>query len=67
MSGRRSVREPRFDGVLSPIGGVGIPAVRTLCDEYRDVPEPEDSDRVPPPKSPGIVERTIRRLRFRRR
>jgi hypothetical protein len=51
------VREPRFDGVLGARGTVGLPLVRTLSDEYRDVAEPVDSDRVPPPAHPGTAAR----------
>ena len=36
-------------------GGGMIPVpMRTLSDDYSDVPEPEDSDRVPRPREPGI-------------
>ena len=55
--------EPRFDGVLGPFQGIGLPAVRTLSDEYRDTPEPEDSDRVPPPEPPGAIRRIADRVR----
>jgi hypothetical protein len=54
--------EPRFDGVLASSRAYGLPAVRTLSDEYRDVAEPEDSERVPPPESPGIVRRIAARI-----
>ena len=54
---------PRFDGVLASSRGYGLPAVRTLSDEYRDVAEPEDSSRVPPPEQPGAAARVVRRLR----
>ena len=53
--------ETRFDGVLGGSRGYGLPAVRTLSDEYRDMAEPEDSDRVPPPDPPGIVNRIVTR------
>lgn len=49
--------EPRFDGTLAPGGTYGIPPVRTLSDEYRDVPEPKDSDREPPPEPPRVARR----------
>jgi hypothetical protein len=51
--------EARFDGVLGGSRGYGLPAVRTLSDEYRDVAEPEDSDRVPAPDPPGGIERLV--------
>jgi hypothetical protein len=54
--------ETRFDGVLGGSRGYGLPAVRTLSDEYRDVAEPEDSDRVPPPEPPGVVRRIVVRV-----
>jgi hypothetical protein len=49
--------ETRFDGILGAYGEYPLPAVRTLSDEYRDVAEPEDSERVPPPEPPGIARR----------
>ena len=49
--------ETRFDGVLGNYGEYPLPAIRTLSDEYRDVAEPEDSERVPPPEPPGILQR----------
>ena len=49
--------EPRFDGVLAPNGAYGLPAVRTLSDEYRDVADPEDSSHVPPADPPGRARR----------
>jgi hypothetical protein len=37
--------------------------LRTLSDDYRDVPaEPEDSDRVPDPELPGLARRMVERL-----
>ncbi len=59
----RSQDEPRLDGVFAGLVHVGLPAVRTLSDEYRDTPEPMDSDRVPPPEPPGLVRRIVDRLR----
>lgn len=53
---------PRFDGVLAVGGAYGLPAVRTLSDEYDDVAEPEDSSRVPPPQRPGVLARVVRGL-----
>lgn len=55
-------RGPRIDGVLGPSGLVGLPAIKTLSDEYRDTREPEDSDRVPPPVPPSLMRRLIDRL-----
>ena len=45
-------------------GGSGMIPVpmRTLCDDYADVPEPEDSDRIPDPEEPGLVRRLIHAL-----
>ncbi len=44
-------------------GGGMIPVpMRTLSDDYSDVPEPEDSDRVPEPKEPGRVRRLLDKL-----
>jgi hypothetical protein len=61
--GSRKPEEPRFDGVLMGSRAIGLPAVRVLSDEYRDTPEPEDSERVPPPEPPGLVRRLLARLR----
>jgi hypothetical protein len=36
--------------------------MRTLSDDYSDVPEPEDSDRVPGLEQPGLVHRVLPRL-----
>jgi hypothetical protein len=54
--------ETRFDGVLGAYGEYPLPAIRTLSDEYRDVAEPEDSERVPPPATPGLVRRIATRV-----
>lgn len=54
--------ETRFDGILGAYGEYPLPAVRTLSDEYRDIAEPEDSERVPPPEPPGIVRRVTSRV-----
>ncbi|MFI5225232.1 MAG: hypothetical protein ACHQ3P_01000 [Candidatus Limnocylindrales bacterium] len=49
-------------------GGAGgfqsIPVpMSTLSDEYNDEPaEPEDSDRMPDPEPPGVVQRILDRL-----
>ena len=56
-------RNQRFDGMLTPVGGVGVPAVRTRSDEYHDVPEPVDSEREPVPDPPGLLRRLENRLR----
>ena len=55
--------EARFDGVLGVNGAYPLPSVRTLSDEYRDVAEPEDSERVPPPEPPGIARRIAARVK----
>ncbi len=55
--------EPRVDSVLASSRCYGLPRVKTLSDEYRDVAEPEDSERVPPPEPPGIAHRIAGRIR----
>jgi hypothetical protein len=47
--------------VLGPNTLVGLP-LKTLCDEYSDTPEPEDSDRVPAPDPPSLGRRVMDRL-----
>lgn len=49
---------------LSPGSYSPIPVpMRTLSDDYHDVPaEPEDSDRVPAPEPPGLFRRIVDRL-----
>jgi hypothetical protein len=43
-------------------GGIPIP-ISTLSDEYHDEPtEPEDSDRVPEPEPPSLIEWIAERL-----
>jgi hypothetical protein len=54
--------EARFDGILGAYGEYPLPAVRTLSDEYRDVAEPEDSERVPPQEPSGLVRRFATRV-----
>ncbi len=45
-----------------PGGLVPVP-MRTLSDEYHDVPaEPQDSDRVPEAEPEGVVTRVLHRL-----
>ena len=53
---------PRIDTVGAGSRCYGLPAVRTLSEEYRDTPEPEDSDRTPPPQPPGLLRRIVDRL-----
>ena len=53
---------PRIDTVGAGSRCYGLPAVRTLSEEYRDAPEPEDSDRVPPPEPPSLLRRIAGRL-----
>jgi hypothetical protein len=44
-------------------GGGMIPVpMRTLSDDYSDEPEPEDSDRAPEPRQPGVVRRLLDKL-----
>lgn len=46
---------------LGPDMAVPVP-MRTLSDEYHDVPtEPED-DHVPEPEPPGLIRRVVERL-----
>jgi hypothetical protein len=49
---------------LTPNQGGYIPVpMRTLSDDYHDVPtEPEDSDRVPEPEPPGLLRRVVDRI-----
>lgn len=61
MSGAKR-EEPRVDAVGAGSRCYGLPAVKTLSREYRDTPEPEESDQVPPPEPPGPVRRVIDRL-----
>jgi hypothetical protein len=43
--------------ILAPV------PMRTLSDDYHDVPaEPEDSDRVPPPEPRGRIQRFLDRI-----
>lgn len=53
----------------SGTGGGGIPVpMSTLSDEYRDEPaEPEDSDRVPAPEPPSLVDRVVEWFRHPKR
>ena len=58
---RPSRRRPERNAgaFLGPGGLIPIP-LRTLSDDYRDEPtEPEGSDRVPEPGSPGLVRRAL--------
>ena len=48
-------------GSGSGSGMIPVP-MRTLSDDYSDVPEPEDSDRVPEPEEPGLVRRLLDKL-----
>lgn len=58
-------KDPKFAGLAAdPTLGIGLPAVRTLSDEYHDTrAEPLDSDRVPDPEPPGLVHKVIDRVR----
>ena len=67
MSGAGKGEDPRFDGVLVGSRGIGLPAVRTLSDEYRDVAEPKDSSRVPPPEPKGIIRRAVDKVSHQRK
>jgi len=57
----RGREEARVQPVLGPHTLVGLP-LKTLSDEYRDPPEPEDSDRVPAPDPPSLGRRIMDRL-----
>lgn len=46
---------------LGPAGMIPVP-MQTLSDDYSDVPEPEDSDRVPETKEPGRIRRLLDKL-----
>lgn len=56
---RRKVE--RSGAFLSPAGNLPAP-IRTLSDEFHDLPEPEDSDRVPEPEPEGLVTRLVHTL-----
>jgi len=47
---------------LAPRSGMVPVPMRTLSDDYSDVPEPEDSDRVPSIEQPGLAHRVLSRL-----
>ena len=68
MSRSKTNRPERSAGaILGPDLLVAAP-MRTLSDEYHDVPaEPVDSDRVPEPDPPGLVRRIVDGLRGRSR
>ena len=61
---RRAERNAGAFLTPDPGGGGGMIPVpmRTLSDEYSDVPEPEDSDRVPEPEEPGLMRRLLHTL-----
>jgi hypothetical protein len=44
-----------------PFGMIPVP-MRTLSDDYRDVPTEPDDDRVPEPEPPGFIRRIVDRL-----
>ena len=56
---RRNVE--RSGAFLNPFQNIPVP-IKTLSDEYRDTPEPQDSDRVPPRDPEGLATRAIHRL-----
>jgi len=53
---RRAVRNA--GAFLAPDGTLGVP-MRTLSDEYQDVPVDPEDDRVPDPEPRGIVRRLV--------
>lgn len=62
MSRPTKRRAERNAGAFLGPGGL-IPApMRTLCDDYADRPEPEDTDRVPEPEKPGLLRRLLAKL-----
>ena len=61
---KRHVAERNAGAFLGPSDGGGMLPVpmRTLSDDYSDVPEPEASDRVPEPEEPGLGRRFLDRV-----
>jgi hypothetical protein len=69
MAKKKPDRPQRNAGAFvgGEIVGVSVP-MHTLSDDYHDEPtEPEDSDRVPEPETPGVVHRVLDRLLRRSR
>lgn len=58
----REGSDVRRSGAFLAPGGTTPAPIRTLSDEYRDTPEPEDSDRVPEPEPEGLVTRAVHAL-----
>jgi hypothetical protein len=65
LADRPKPRAQRHAGAFlspDPFGMIAVPS-RTLADEYHDEPaEPADSERVPEPDPPGMIERVVRHL-----
>ncbi len=62
MSSRERRRATRNAGAfLAPDGTLGVP-MRTLSDEYQDLPVDPEDDRVPEPEAPGVIRRLIERV-----
>jgi hypothetical protein len=62
MSQRERRRAARNAGAfLAPDGTLGVP-MRTLSDEYQDLPVDPEDDRVPEPEPPGRIRRLIDRV-----
>lgn len=68
MSERERRRAVRNAGAfLAPDGTLGVP-MRTLSDEYVDLPVDPEDDRVPEPEPPGVIRRLLESvLRLTRR
>lgn len=56
-------RKIEKSGAFLGDGFMNIPVpIKTLSDEYRDTPEPRDSDRVPDPEPEGVVTRVVHKV-----
>ena len=57
-------RKVERSGAFLGDGFQNIPVpIRTLSDEYHDMPEPQDSNRVPDPAPEGLVTRMVHSIR----
>ena len=55
-------QEPNAGAFLGPDVLAPVP-MRTLSDDYRDLPADPPEERVPPPEQPGLVARIVARLK----